>query len=333
MNIMTYEEHRALSMKSARLTTLKDYLEDIGRLKREVPRKPVEVAQAFLAQNDSEMSRYSELYFKNMGNFYPHYHASVPFLAEEFSRIGLTMCRFAQWLSQNQQDDVIKYYEPTGLDGTIARTIAEYTNGIVRTLTCNINLVNDEDFHRLLNHSFSQFHRGPHFDITPDYIASQPELELFIGGFDIIYSIVTYQFFHPYRDTQYFYLKGLLKENGLIVIKEKLLLDDEEEYERREQLKDTQFKTLYFTEEEIQQKRAIALVSPEGFRAGQVDFDTCVSALKRLFKFVYLIWNSTNFYQFAVSDSEEVISQFLNLLPPAYIPAPFCAETNLPRRL
>ncbi|NEQ83151.1 MAG: hypothetical protein F6K26_23935 [Moorea sp. SIO2I5] len=333
MNIMTYEEHRALSMKSARLTTIKDYLEDIGRLKKEVPQKPVEVAQVFLAQNDLEMSRYSELFFKNMGKFYAHYLASVPFVAEELSRIGLTMCRFAQWLSQDKQDDVIKYYEPGGLDGTSPRTIAEYTNGLVRTITDNINLVNYEDFHRLLNHNFSKFHSGPHVDITPEYIASQPELRLFIGGFDIIHSSMTYQFFHPHRDTQYFYLKRLLKENGLIVIQEKLLLDDEEEYERREQIKDTQFKPLYFTAEEIQQKRATALVSPEGFRAGQVDFDTCVSALKGLFNFVYLIWNSTNFYEFVVSDSESVISEFLNLLPSAYVPAPFCAETNLPRRL
>ena len=175
MNVMSYEEHYALSMKSARLTTLKDYLEDIGRLKHDVPQKPIEVAQAFLAENDPEMSRYSELFFNNMGKFYNHYLASVPFVAEELCRTGLAMCRFAQWLSQYKQENVIKYYEPTGLDGTSARTIAEYTNGLVRTITDNINLVNEEDFHRLLNHNFSKFHRGPHVDITPEYIASQPE--------------------------------------------------------------------------------------------------------------------------------------------------------------
>ena len=99
---------------------------------------------------------------------------------------------------------------------------------------------------------------------------------------------MTYQFFHPHRDTQYFYLKRLLKENGLIVIQEKLLLDDEEEYERREQIKDTLFKPLYFTKEEIQRKRATALVSPVGFLAGQVNFDTCVNTLKGYFNNV--VW-------------------------------------------
>lgn len=332
MDIMSYEEHHALCMKSPRLTNVKKYFDDVGRLRIQVPSKPVEVSQEFLTQNDPEMLRYCALFYKNLGNFYPHYLASVPFITEELLRLGLTISRFAEWLSRDGQD-TIKHYENGGIDATNSRTISEYTKGLVRTLTDSADLVNQEDFYRLLNHNYSEFYLGPPCDINPEYIGSVPKLELFKDGFDTIHSSMIFQFYHTHRDTQYFYLKRLLKEDGLTLFKEKLLLPDEEEYQRREEIKDKLFKTLYFSDQEINTKRSSILEKATGLSVGQVDFDTCVSAMKRHFRFVYLIWNSTNFYEFAASDNELIVSKFIELLPPAYVPSPFCAESNLPRRL
>jgi hypothetical protein len=317
-------------MKSPRLTSVKEYFDDVGRLRIQVPNKPVEASQEFFAQSAPEMLRYYQLFRKNLGDFYPHYLASVPFITEELLRLGLTICKFAEWLSRDRQDP-IKHYEASGIDGTNSRTIAEYTNGLVRTLTDSVDLVNQKDFYRLLNHDYSKFHLGPHIDITPEYISSEPELELFKDGFDIIHASMTFQFYHTYRDTQYFYLKRLLKEGGLALFKEKLFLPNKEEYQRREEIKDRLFKTLYFSSEEINTKRSAILDKGVGLSVGQLDFYTLVSAMKRHFKFVYLIWNSTNFYGFAASDSELTVSKFIELLPPAYVPSPFCAESNLPR--
>ncbi len=333
MEIMSYEKHRELCLQSPRLTSVKQYFDDVGRLRIQVPNQPVIVRQEFLDQNDPEMTRYWTLFRQNLGTFYPHYLASVPFIAEELVRLGLTICRFAQWLAQEKQLDIVRHYESSGIDGTNSRTIAEYCNGLVRNLTDSVDLVNQEDFYRLLNHNYTQFHLGPHVDINPEFITSQPELEIFKDGFDIIHTSMTFQFYHPHRDTQYYYLKQLLKQGGLILFKEKLLIPDQAEYQRREDIKDHQFKTIYFSEDEINTKRTAILDKGAGLSVGQLQFDTLVATMKRHFKHAYLIWNSTNFYGFAVSDDEAMLSQFLKLLPPVFVPEPFCAELVLPRKL
>lgn len=332
MDILSYEEHRDLCIKSPRLTAVNRYFEDIGRLKIQTPNKPVEVHPEFLAKNEDPIRAYWKLFSKNLGNFYPHYLASVPFITEELVRLGFTISKFAKWLSAIKQD-AIKHYEVSGIDGTNSRTIAEYTNGLVRTLTDSPDLVNEEDFNRLLNHNYSQFYLGSHINITPEYIKAQPALALFQEGFDIIHVSMALQFYHPYRDTQYFYLKRLLKEDGLVLIKEKLFLPDSSEYQRREDIKDQQFKPLYFDTQEIKTKRTAILDKGAGLSVGQLNFETLVQVIKRHFKFAYLIWNSTNFYEFVASDSKVMISKFIELLPPAYVPQPFCTEIDLPRKI
>ncbi len=333
MEILSYEEHRDLCLKSPRLASVKDYFDDVGRLKLQVPNKPVVVRQEFLDQYGSEMTRYWQLFEKNLGRFYPHYLASVPFITEELLRLGLTICQFATWLAQEKNLEIVKHYESSGIDGTNSRTIAEYCQGLVRNLTDSVDRVNQEDFERLLNHTYTQFHLGPHVDITPEFIRSKPELELFSEGFDIIHASMTFQFYHPHRDTQYYYLKQLLKEDGVVLFKEKLRIPDQAEYQRREEIKDGMFKTLYFSDEEIGTKRTAILNQGAGLSVGQLEFETLVSTMKRHFKFAYLIWNSTNFYGFVASDDHTMISKFLELLPPAYVPDPFCAEPDLPRQL
>ncbi|NEO37320.1 MAG: hypothetical protein F6J90_13700 [Moorea sp. SIOASIH] len=314
------------------MTTTRNYLEQIGRLEIQVPNKVVEVDPNFLSQSDPDMSRYWSLFKENVGRFSWHYHATVPFITEESMRLGMTMCKFAEWLSV-QRNDNIKYYEISGADAVHGRTMAEYSNGLIRTLTDSPDLANKEDFYRLLKHNYSKLYHGSFVDITPEYLASEPELEWFKDGFDIVHMWMTLQFYCSDRDTQIFYIKKVLKEDGIILFKEKLLIPDQEQYQRNEDNKDKLFKSLYFSEEVIESKRLNALVKGKGLGVGQVDFETCVTAIKKHFKFVYLIWNCGNFYELAASDNELMISKFLEILPPPYMPDPFSTEKDLPRQL
>lgn len=330
MIIMNYEDYHSLCMKSPRLNATKDYFDKIGRFKIQKPKKPIEVDPVFLSECSPEMRQYWAIFKKTLGGgFNSHYFASSPFITEELVRLGVTLCQFYAWLSTSNED-MITHYEPSGIDGVNSRTMAEFSNGLVRTLTDSPDLFNKENFYQFLNHGYSKFRHGSLVDTTLDFLASHPDLSLFKEGFNTIHMSMALQAYTNERSTQIFYLKRLLKEKGLFILKEKLYIPDMERYGRYEKIKDEKFKSLYFTEEEINSKRADALDIGKGIGAGQIDFDTCVSVLKLHFKYVYLIWNSTNFYEFCASDDKLVIEKFINLLPPPFVPAVFRMQESLP---
>lgn len=66
---------------------------------------------------------------------------------------------------------------------------------------------------------------------------------------------------------------------------------------------------------------------------GQVNFETLVNAINKQFKFVYLVWNSTNFYEFIASNNQSTIEDFVSLLKEPYIPLGFCFENPVTRKL
>jgi len=273
---------------------------------------------------------YCELFQKNMGCFYHHYCASVPFILEELCRLGLGICRLAEYLS-NYKDDCFTYYATSDADATPARTIADYSQGLIKTLTDSPNLGNKNEFYRLCKPEYSKFYHGYFFDITPEHIASRQDWELYRTGFDFIYTSVTFQFYHTDRLEQIKHLIKLLKKDGLVLFLEKLKQPDIQEYKKREEIKDKYFKSHYFSDEEINFKDSTFL--KKGLETGQVDFDTAVSAIKKYFKYVYLIWNNTNFYEFAASNHELIIQKYISFLPEPYVPALFRFEENMVRPL
>ncbi|MBT9317711.1 hypothetical protein [Leptothoe spongobia] len=324
-----YQKYCDESMKSARLTTLFNLFEEVARGKIQAPQQPIEANLEFLSQ-DPDLVVYHDLLQKNMGHFYKHYCASVPFITEELCRLGIALCRFAQHLSENN-NSCFTYYETSGADGAQGNTIAEYSHGLIKTLTDSPTMGNKENFYSLCNHNHSKFYHGGFFEMTPELIASKPELDIYTDGFDFIYTSATFQFYGSDRVKQLKYLKRLLKEDGLMIVMEKLRQPTTQEYERLERIKDEKFKSRYFSEEENKWKDATFV--KKGIEVHQVDFNTIVNALKKHFKYGYLTWNSTNFYEFVVANNESMIQKFISLLPPAYMPAEFCAETNFIRKL
>ncbi len=177
---------------------------------------------------------------------------------------------------------------------------------------------------RLARHNYSKFHLGSFEDISLDYFTSQSDLRVFQNGFDFIYERAAFQFYGIDRVSQIGCVANLLKEGGLMIFLEKLSHENSEEYEKRELIKDRQYKSLYFSDEEIEWKRANMLKAMEN--KGQVDFETLLDAIAKYFKFAYLVWNSTNFYEIVASNNEVVIEKFISLLKKPYIPEHFCFE-------
>ncbi|MFM5946468.1 MAG: hypothetical protein ACKO9G_24440, partial [Dolichospermum sp.] len=105
-------------------------------------------------------------------------------------------------------------------------------------------------------------------------------LNVFTDGFDVVYENATFQFYDKDRFEQIAHLKEVMKDDGILICLEKLHQIDTVEYEKREQVKDEKYKSLYFSANEIMWKRTVVLA---GMQELQVDYETLISALKQHF--------------------------------------------------
>ncbi|MBP0019993.1 MAG: class I SAM-dependent methyltransferase [Cyanobacteria bacterium SBLK] len=281
---------------------------------------------SYLLEHDGLLG-YHDLFQRNLGTFYKHFTASIPFAIEEQCRIGLGICRLARNLIKDE-NNYLTFCEMGVGDGPNGRTMAEFSKGKIRTLSTSNSVHSKNNFHQLCNHNYSKFHHGSFIEITPEYITSHTDLGFFRNGFNVIYENAAFQFYGSEREDIIDYVARLLQENGLMIFLEKLKHSDELEYRQREKIKDDLFKKKFFSDCDIAEKRLDIL---EVMEYGQVDIESLIYAIKQNFKYVYLVWNSTNFYEFVASNNERMVSEFLNLLPPPYLPSPFCVENNLPK--
>lgn len=322
-----YDRIRSKALKGPRVTSLLERFERIASGVEQRPSQPVLAEPAFL-ERDEEYKKYHQILQKDMGTFARHGFASIPFLLEEVIRVGTAIQHCAESCNASLEKP-FTYYETSSADGTVGRSLAEYAGGTVRTLTDSPNESNRLEFYKLLSHNYSCFHKGPFVDITPEYL-SQAYDGVFKDGFDVIWENTTFQMYGDNREEQIAYVSRLLKESGLMIFHEKMNNSDQEAYAQFEELKDSKFKSRYFTKKELDQKQSAILSE---MKAGQVTLDEFKGALKPHFDHAYVIWNSGNFYEICVSNSKETIERFLSFLPEPYVPESFIVSTPIVRPL
>lgn len=320
-----YNLIREKALRGPRVTSLLERFEKIASGREQKPNQPILATQAFLDRND-EYKKYHQILQRNIGTFAKHGLASIPFLLEEVIRVGVAICKLAEE-NQSLNSEPFTYYETSSADGTIGRSLAEYSNGLIKTLTDSPNESNRLEFNKLLTHNNSYFHKGPFVDITPEYL-SQAHEHVFGDGINVIWENTTFQMYGSNRDEQIAYVSRLLKNNGLMIFLEKMNHPYKEEYTRLEQLKDSEFKSQYFTEDELSLKESNILSEME---TGQVTLNEFKQALKFHFKYAYIIWNSGNFYEIAASNNKKIIENFISYLPEPYIPDDFVINTPIVR--
>ena len=262
-----------------------------------------------------------------MGDFWKHYCASIPFIAEQQCRVGFAILEISRLSEKNK---ILTFYEMGSQDGTHARTLAGEANGSIKTVTDALHTVNKVNFRKKCPHKHSFQYMGHFFEIIPELLLSYPLNRYFSTGFDFIYENATFQFYDKDRAQQIAHVKQILKRDGIFICLEKLANSNAIEYKNREAIKDNKFKSKYFTVEEINWKKNNILTSMNY----EVNYKTLISAFKVHFKFAYLIWNSANFYEIIASDSKSSIEKLLEKLPEPYIPEEFnCEKIKTPQRL
>ena len=216
----------------------------------QVPKIPIAGNSSFLS-TDPSLLKFHDLFVENMGPGVKHFCASIPWVTEELCRMGAALAKLAN-AQQKKANEPFTFYEMAAFDGAYGRTLAEHTKGLIRTLSNSPTKLNEYHFERLTRYNYSNFHVGSFEDITSDYIASQANLHLFKNGFDFIYEKAAFQFYGRDRVNQVKHVSDLLKDTGLVIFLEKIMHADLEKYQQRELIKDQQYKSLYFSKEEIE---------------------------------------------------------------------------------
>jgi len=304
-------------LNGPRLTVLLKHFEYIAQGKTQRVKNTVKPSDVFLS-SDTELKKYYKVYKKNLGTFNHHGIASIPYVLEECLRTGVAINRYSRW-KYKESSDYLTFYGTSCADGTHARTIAEYADGKIYTITDSPNAGNKKEFERLINHKYSFFHLGSFADITPYYLKYKAPI-FFRKGFDIIWENTTFQMHGNNRDDQISYIKRVLKNDGLIIFLEKMNNDNKKKYEEMEKIKDLKFKSKYFDVNDIKKKKTTILQEME---KGQVTLREFFKSLDKYFRYSCIIWNSTNFYEIVASNNKESIEKFIYFLPNVYLPREF----------
>lgn len=136
--------------------------------------------------------------------------------------------------------------------------------------------------------------------------------------FDVVVEQMVFQFISNDRNAQVRAAKELMNANGLFYTAEKVG-GPASEYNANEAKKD-EFKTQFYSEEELAAKRVEVLQTGgdaiEGMTELQVSDTELRTILENNFAFVVQVWDSGNFKGYAASDDVGTIIGFLEQLPP-----------------
>ena len=309
------------------MVSMAEYFDDLATGRTQVPRQSVQTRMRD-SISDRSVLAYHDLMISNAGPLFSHFLASVPGILEEMSRVGVALTRLSQ--TRANKDRLFSFYEVDGFDGSNGRALAKHSGGLIRTLTSSPNKANEAHFNRFADHSISKFHAESFLCVNRYVLDERADLHEFRHGFDYLYETAAFQFYGQDRENQIGHVASLLKDDGLAFFLEKLNHADPTEYNRREQVKDNLHKSHYFTPEEIEWKRQQMLSQ---MYSGQVYFDDLIKAILRHFKYVYLIWNSTNFYEFVASNNEENLEAFVCTLGQPYLADEFRFENPFSRKV
>lgn len=272
---------------------------------------------------DPRVLDYHDRLVEGAGPLFSHFLASVPYILEELSRVGVALTRLAQ-ATPKETGQTFSLFEVDAFDGSNGRALAGHSKGLIHSFTSSPNRANQVAFDRHADPALSRFFAQSVFKVTWDLLRS-PGYDQFSQGFDFIYEMAAFQFYSRDRNSQITHIKQFLKPGGLVFFLEKLNHTEPQEYLRRERIKDERFKTRYFSEEEIHWKRQQML---EQMQNGQVTLEELVNALSARFKCVHLLWSSSNFCEFVASDDPQQIARLADLLGPVVQPAEFCFESS-----
>jgi tRNA (cmo5U34)-methyltransferase len=319
----TYSSFIARSKKVApRINELAQRFEDLASGREEVPLIiPVEEIELF--KGDYYAQKFSESHNLCIGPMMRHAYASIPYIREETIRIGSAICLLNTQLVDLGLHPLI-ILQIDGAEGTLMRSLSKHSEGSIQTLNTSPTVANKIEFDRLPVEG-SHFWFGSHTDITPELLRMHIGLKPFRRGFDIIIETLGFQMYGSNRTEQIGFIAQNLKPGGILILIEKFNSSQSfEEYLKREQKKDKDFKAKFFNASQIQHKKDTILPA---MQPGQVTKEELAQAVREHFDYAVQTWNSCNFSTVIASNDKGILKNFLSCFLKPAIPDSFSYES------
>ncbi|MEJ1117016.1 class I SAM-dependent methyltransferase [Phyllobacterium sp. CCNWLW109] len=262
------------------------------------------------------------------GHFDSHYFASIPFRLEEECRLGAAILLFGQTVWARSGRPATIYTLGAGA-GTLARALAKLGDGRLKTLNCSPTTGNRVCFFARRGSDDAHFYHGPFFQLDDERYETDQTLEPFRDGYDVLLEDTTFQMYGPDRDNQTAFIAPRVKPGGVLVQVQKLNHPNLQVYLERERQKDREFKSRFFSTEQITEKKRAVLDTMKDL---QVDLERTQSALQQHFRYAVVTWNSGNFYTIVSSNCLGSVRDFVTSMVKPALPSEFCYE-QLPRIL
>ncbi|WP_234942450.1 hypothetical protein J4T85_034395 (plasmid) [Sinorhizobium medicae] len=312
--------------RAPRLNEMAEFFSTTAAGRSGVPLKMPDVDHR-LFEGDPALAEFIDAHRLLWGNFDPHYFSSIPYRLEEEARLGDAMFRYG--MATGRADRPATFYVLGSAEGTFARTLAQAGQGCFRTLSCSPNKENEESFYSHGAPAFAEFFLGPFHHLTNELIRTSDRLRHFGEGFDIILEDTTFQMYSPNRPAQIEFVRGHLKDEGIMIFVEKFSHDDANEYSARELQKDYGYKSRFFTNRTIERKNAEILSI---MNKNENTIPEMAEAVDQHFRHAYITWNSGNFYTITASNSAENLSRYICSMVPPCIPNEY-VYTGTPQSL
>ncbi len=257
------------------------------------PSKTYEYEQDF---NESQ-SVFKENYDADRGNFDEHIATSIPTFRDNQVKKGNAIVE-----TLAGQDDAL-VIDIGGSEGGFGKAITKTSGGNIRTVNVdpNSNMKESFDATPVEGAIFEQAAFKEGFDDVPVYEPTEKA--------DVVHESMVFQFITPERK-QFLdeVANKYIKEDGMFITEEKFKMDDDAEYKVNEELKNTNHKSKYYTEEQQKLKGEDVLV---GMDKNQANYNEYISELESRFDHVGTYWTSGNFRGIVATNSKSKFDKFM----------------------
>lgn len=262
--------------------------------------------------------------FSTQGEF-DAYNTHSPMYSKEAQKaLFLETVVYNAYYSQNKQyaprkiydipSEFLNYsnklvYDIGGSEGGLVKAITEASNGKIESINLDVNEAMGK-FHNATLVEGSEFVNEAFYENYTDeetgktYKKHVPKKKA-----DVVHESMVFQFITPERKQFIKEVKdNYLKDDGILLLEEKLVPETQEEWIRNEEIKD-EYKRQFYTQEEISQKSEQILT---GMLKNQTKVADLEEALRESFSFVQQYWDAGNFKGFIASNSQEKIDTFID---------------------
>jgi len=249
-------------------------------------------------------------YKKRQSFFEKHFASSIPYAMENECRMGTALIKY--FSKKNTLTHSSLHLGSS--EAPMARTISALgLNSNIKTLATSCTKENINGFYMYEKHPKNTYFLPTPWILVNKNLLKEKGLDDFSQGVDVIFEHQLFQFFSKDRGKQVAIASKLFKDisKGLLFMTGKIMLKDFEEFKKRELQKDTEFKTKYFSEDDIKSKDKEVI---HIFNKMLMTLDETIHEIKKTLKYSVVIWNSGNFYTILSSNSKDEINKYLDVL-------------------